>query len=156
MPEIQVASSAVVAAPPPVVYGLIADYDQGHPSILPPKYFQNFRVEQGGVGAGTRISFEMRSFGRVRQFHGRVSEPEPGRVLCETYPDLAMATTFTVDPVDAGRNSRVTIATRYTKAGLAGWIERWLAAGFLRAVYAAELRELGVQASARMASFVAQ
>jgi hypothetical protein len=92
----------------------------------------------------------MRSFGRVQQFHAQVSEPEPGPVLCETYPDLAMATTFTVDPVDGGRNSRVTIATRYTKAGLAGWIERWLAAGFLRAVYAAELRELAVQASARL------
>jgi hypothetical protein len=60
-----------------------------------------------------------------------------------------MATTFTVDPEDAGRNSRVTIATRYTKAGPSGWLERWLVPRFLRTVYAAELRELDVQARAR-------
>jgi len=101
MPEIHATSSAVVAAPAPIVYGLIADYHQGHPSILPPKYFQNLQVEEGGVGAGTRISFQMQSFGGVR------------------------------------------------RAGLAGWLERWLAPRFLRAVFAAELRELGVQAMAR-------
>jgi len=149
MPEIHVTSSAVVAAPPSIVYGLIADYRHCHPSILPPKYFQNFQVEEGGVGAGTCISFQMRSFGRIRRLHAQVTEPEPGRRLCETYPDTGMATTFTVDPEDSGHSSRVTIATRYTKAGLAGWLERWLAPGFLRVVYAAELRELDVQARAR-------
>ena len=149
MPEMHARSSAVIAAPPPIVYGLIADYRQGHLSILPPRYFQNLQVEEGGVGAGTRISFQMRSFGRVRRFHAQVTEPEPGRQLRETYPDTGMTTTFTVDPEDAGQSSRVTIATRYTKAGLAGWLERWLAPRFLRAVYGAELRELGVQAGAR-------
>ena len=146
MPEIRATSSAVVAAPPPIVYGLIADYRQGHPSILPPRYFQNLQVDEGGVGAGTRISFQMRSFGSVRHFHAQVSEPEPGRQLRETYSDMGMATTFTVDAEDAGQSSRVTIATRYTKAGLAGWLERWLAPRFLRAVFGAELRELGVHA----------
>ena len=149
MPEIQATSSALIAAPAPIVYGLIADYHQGHPSILPPKYFQNLQVEEGGVGAGTRISFQMRSFGGVRRLYAHVTEPEPGRQLCETYPDTGMVTTFTVDPEDAGHSSRVTITTRYAKAGLAGWLERWLAPRFLRAVFAAELRELGVQARAR-------
>jgi hypothetical protein len=91
----------------------------------------------------------MRSFGGVRRFHAQVTEPEPGRQLCETYPDTGMVTTFTVDPEDASRSSRVTITTRYTKAGLAGWLERWLAPRFLCAVYTAELHELGVQAMAR-------
>jgi len=149
MPGIHATSSAVIAAPPPIVYGLIADYRQGHVSILPTRYCRNHQVEEGGVGAGTRTSFHMRSFGRVRRFHAQVTEPEPGRQLRETYPDTGMATTFTVDPEDAGQSSRVTIATRYTKAGPAGWLERWLAPRFLRAVYSAELRELGVQAGAR-------
>jgi hypothetical protein len=87
MPEIYAASSAVIAAPPPIVYGLIADYRQGHPSILPARYFQNLQVEEGGVGAGTRISFQMRSFGRIRRFQAQVTEPEPGRQLRETYTD---------------------------------------------------------------------
>ena len=148
MSEICAQSSAVIGAPPPIVYGHIADYHQGHPSILPPRYFQNLQVEEGGVGAGTRISFQMRSFGRIRHFHAEVTEPEPGRQLLETYPDTGMATTFTVDP-EAGQSSRVTIATRYTKAGLAGWLERWLAPRYLRAVYTGELHELAVQAKVR-------
>lgn len=150
MPEIHASASAVIPGSPPIVYGLIADYRHGHPSILPPRYFQNLEVVEGGVGAGTRIRFEMRSFGSLRRFHGEVSEPEPGRQLRETYPAEGMATTFTVDPADAGK-SRVTIETRYAKPGLAGWIERWLAPGFLRAVYRAELRQLEEQVKARMA-----
>ena len=148
MPAIHAAASAVIAGSPQIVYGLIADYRQGHPSILPPRYFQNLQVAEGGVGAGTKITFEMRSFGSVRQFQAEVTEPAPGRQLRESYPVDAMATTFTVEPADAGR-SRVTIETRYSKRGLAGWIERWLAPAFLRAVYRAELRQLEEQAKAR-------
>jgi len=145
MTLISASASAVIAAAPPVVYGLIADYRQGHPSILPPRYFQNLQVVEGGVGAGTKITFEMRSFGSVRRFRGEVTEPEPGRQLRETYRPENMATVFTVDPADGGK-SRVTIETRYTKPGLAGWIERWLVPPFLRAVYRAELRQLEEQA----------
>ena len=144
MPEIHVTSSAAIAAPRPVVYGLFADYREGHPSILPAKYFQNLQAEGGGLGAGTRITFQMRSFGRIQRLRAHVTEPEPGRQLCETYPDTGMVTTFTVDPEDAGHNSRVTIATRYTKTGLAGWGQRWLVQGYLRAVFDAELRQLDV------------
>jgi hypothetical protein len=148
MPEIHVTSSAIVAAPRPIVYGIIADYRQGHPSILPAKYFQDLQVVEGGIGAGTRITFQMR-LGKLWRLHAHVTEPEPGRRLCEIYPDTGMVTTFTVDPEDAGATSRVTIATRYTKPGLAGWLERWLVSGYLRAVFTAELRELDVQARAR-------
>jgi hypothetical protein len=151
MPEIHVASSAAIGAPPAVVYGLIADYHQGHPSILPAKYFRNLQVVEGGIGAGTRISFQMR-LGRLWSLHAYITEPEPGRQLCENYPDTGMVTTFTVEPAEAGHNSRVTIATRYTKTGLSGWLERWLVPGFLRAVFAAELRQLDVQARARARS----
>jgi hypothetical protein len=149
MPQISASSSASIPAPAPIVYGIIADYHEGHPSILPAKYFQNLQVEEGGVGAGTRISFQMRSFGSVRRFQAQVTEPQPGRQLRELYPDSDMATTFTVEPEDAGRSSRVTIETRYTKAGLAGWVEQWLAPRFLRRVYVAELHELKLQARAR-------
>jgi len=149
MPEIHVTSSGLVAAPAPIVYGLIADYRQGHPSILPAKYFQDLQVEEGGVGAGTRISFQMRSLGRPWRLRAQVTEPEPGRQLCEIYQDTGMVTTFTVDPEGAGHHSRVTIATRYTKPGLAGWLERWLVPRYLRAVFEAELRQLDVEAKAR-------
>jgi len=150
MAEIYVTSSAVILAPPPIVYGLIADYRAGHPSILPPKYFQNLQVEEGGIGAGTRITFQMRVLGRSHHLFAHISEPEPGRRLDETYPDTGMVTTFTVEPEGAGKRSHVTITTAYTKAGLAGWFERWVVPRFLRTVYATELNLLGIEARARI------
>ena len=150
MAEIHVTSTAVIPAPPPVVYGVIADYRRGHPSILPPKYFRNLQVMEGGIGAGTRITFLVRVLGRTHRLFARVSEPEPGRRLDETYPDTGMVTTFTVDPEGAGKRSRVTITTAYTKAGLAGWFEGWVMPRFLRTVYAAELNMLGIEARARI------
>ncbi|MEO8030582.1 MAG: SRPBCC family protein [Gemmatimonadota bacterium] len=150
MPLIQVSSSAEVGAPPSIVYGLIADYRVGHPSILPPKYFQNLRVEEGGVGAGTRISFDMR-LGRLWRLQAYVTEPESGRQLCEHYPDTGMVTTFTVDPANDGRHSLVTITTCSTKPGLPGWFEHWLMPRYLRPIFAAELQQLDGVARARLA-----
>lgn len=48
MPLARVKASAVIAAPAPVVYSIIADYRHGHPSILPPRYFDNLEVLAGG------------------------------------------------------------------------------------------------------------
>jgi len=47
MTSYRVQVSARVAAPPEVVYRLIADYRDGHPRIVPPKYFSNLVVEEG-------------------------------------------------------------------------------------------------------------
>jgi hypothetical protein len=131
------------------VYAVLADYLLGHPSILPPKYFRHLRVVDGGQGAGTRITFEIVFFGAARRFEARVSEPEPGRRLVETDVRSGIATTFTVDADAAGRGSSVTIATRYRKPGLAGYVERWLSPRFLRAVYRDELRLLADKFGAR-------
>ena len=43
-----------------------------------------------------------------------------------------MLTTFTVDPMDTGRSSQVTITTEATPSpGLQGWIERLVTPGLL-------------------------
>jgi hypothetical protein len=148
MPRIEASASALIPAPAPVVYGIIADYEEGHPAILPPRFFQNLTVMEGGTGAGTRIAFQMRSFGATRAVRARISEPEPGRRLVETLED-GTETAFTVAPEADGRSSRVTIATSYQRAGLRGRLEGLLAPRFLRSVYAAELRTLAEVASAR-------
>ncbi len=46
-----VTASAHIDAPPDRVYGIIADYRAGHPSILPAP-FKNFVVEQGESAQG--------------------------------------------------------------------------------------------------------
>jgi hypothetical protein len=148
MPRIEASASALIPAPAPIVYGIIADYEEGHPAILPRRVFQNLTVVEGGTGAGTRIAFRVRSWGATRDVRARITEPEPGRRLVETLED-GTETAFTVAPEADGRSSRVTIATSYQRPGLRGRLEGLLAPRFLRAVYSAELRTLAEVASAR-------
>jgi hypothetical protein len=138
----EVSAAAQIAAPADRIYGILADYRNGHPHILPPP-FTGLTVEAGGVGAGTRIQCGMRVFGRVQTFRAEISEPYPGRVLVERIiGERPSVTTFTVDPVDAG-NCRVTISTDvHAPSGLRGAIERFMTARFLRPIYVAELRKL--------------
>jgi len=144
MSTLRVTASKDVAAPQAVVYDLIADYHHGHPSILPPEYFGELVVEEGGRGAGTRIRFSMKAFGRTQTSRAVVTEPEPGRVLVETVEQAGIVTTFTVDPAPGG--SRVTFETAYPVRGLGGWLQRLVVPGYLRRVYAAELQLLARKA----------
>jgi hypothetical protein len=105
-----ISASRTIAALPERIYSILADYHAGHPSILP-RQFSNLTVERGGVGAGTVIQFTMRLLGRRQRFRGFVSEPEPGRVLVETYETNGVVTSFIVDPTPAPGPSRVTITT---------------------------------------------
>ncbi len=149
MPTIAASASATIAAPATAVYGILADYREGHPAILPRKYFRNLVVEAGGTGAGTRIRFEMRVLGATRTVRGEVTEPEPGRRVVETYPESGTRTTFLVEPVVDGRATHVTISPRYENGGLPGWVEWLLVPGLLRRIYRAELANLAAVAQRR-------
>lgn len=140
----------MVSAPPATVYGIISDYHRGHPSILPPQYFEDLVVEAGGQGAGTRIRFTMKSYGTRTVCHARISEPEPGRVLVETDERTGSVTQFIVEPLADGQ-TRVTFDTEYRARGLRGWIEALLVPAYLRKVYAAELELLAQRAEATRA-----
>lgn len=142
MARIQVNAFAVVPAPPAVVYGLIADYREGHARILPPKYFSGLVVEEGGVGAGTKIRFEMHAFGNHQVLHAAITEPQPGRVLVETVLESGAVTTFTVEPLAGGAQSQVTIRTDYAREGISGWIEALFAPRLLKTIYLEELELL--------------
>ena len=149
MARVDVSASRAIAAPPALVYGIIADYRVGHPSILPPKWFGPLTVVEGGVGAGTRIRFSMKGMGPERPMEAIVAEPQPGRVLTETYPATGGVTTFTVEP--APRGCVVTFHTTWEARGIAGFFERLAAPGFLRRVYKDELDQLQILAEAKAA-----
>lgn len=139
-PDIAVA--ATIAAPAARAYAIIADYVNGHPRIVPPKYFRDLVVERGGTGAGTEFRFEMRAMGTRRVVHATVAEPEPGRVLVERYPD-GTVTWFTVDPAGDPSRCTVTISTRLPGgAGLLGRIGKAMLVRFLRPIYREELERL--------------
>ena len=137
-----VKSSARVEAPADVVYGIIADYRNGHPHILPKQYFEWLEVEQGGRGEGTVIRFQMRVLGQSRVLRAVVTEPEPGRVLVETDTGGGgPVTTFIVEPEGSGSN--VTFSTKLTSAGgPLGVLERFVLRRVLRRIYARELEQL--------------
>lgn len=130
-------------------YETIANYHTGHPRIVPDE-FRNLVVEQGGIGAGTIIRFDLRLFGRTTQLRAAVTEPQPGRVLVEKNIEGNDAiSTFTVDPGDRTDESVVTIRTDIgTRRGLAGRIERWLLTRILERLYHEELRRLEIYSRA--------
>lgn len=138
-----ITTSAIIPARRERVYSLIANYEDGHPRILP-RQFSELIVEQGGVGAGTVIRFRMTLLARTQTFRAAITEPEPGRVLMETYLEPAgTLTTFTIDPGTAPADSRVTISTEFpVRSGVPGFIEKTLASLLLRPIYAQELTNL--------------
>lgn len=138
-----IAATAVIPARPDRVYSLISNYNDGHQRILP-KQFSNLTVEQGGVGAGTVIRFQMSVFGKKQTYRAAITEPEPGRILVETNLDSNGAvTTFTVNPGHAPADSNVTISTELpVRSGFLGRIERTLTTLLLRPLYVQELQNL--------------
>ncbi len=140
MPVIRVTADSRVDAPAATAYGILADYRAGHPSILPPT-FRNLVVESGGVGAGTRIRFEMRMAWKTRKLRAVITEPDPGRVLVETDLDSGAVTTFTVTPIDSG-SCQVHINTEWTAGRLKALIERPLARRLIEPLYREELQNL--------------
>ena len=143
-----VSESARIDAPPEELYGIIADYNRGHPRILP-KLFTRLSVERGGVGAGTVIRCAMRVFGTTQAFRAAISEPDPGRVLAETILDgNGTVTTFTVDPAGDGRSAVVTISTTLpVRPGLRGAFERLVTPRLLAPAYREELSLLSAEAA---------
>jgi ribosome-associated toxin RatA of RatAB toxin-antitoxin module len=138
--ELRVVAERAVGAPAERVYRLIANFDRHHPHFLPPAFSQ-FRVEEGGVGAGTVHSFRMTAGGRTRTFRMRVEEPNPGRVLTESDERSSMVTTWVVSPQGSG--CRVRLETRWQGAGgVGGFFERLFAPRVLRRLYADELERL--------------
>lgn len=140
--QVNVSESARMDAPPGVVYDIIADYHDGHPSILPEGKLTDLVVLEGGRGAGTRIRFTLHILGQTRIVEANVTEPEPGRVLEETDPRTGAVTRFTVDPADEGRASRVTIETTWEKPVLLALMDRLTAPPLLRGMYRTELGNL--------------
>ncbi len=143
-----VEESAVIDAPTAQVYGIISDYHEGHPAILPARYFTEMKVTQGGQGAGTIFSTKMNVFGAKVLYKMTVSEPEPGRVLREANAEEGVVTTFTVDPVNGGEQSMVKIRTTATTSpGLKGWLEKLFTPAITKRIYREELAQLTALAS---------
>jgi polyketide cyclase/dehydrase/lipid transport protein len=152
MPSAHVAADARIAASAERVYSIIADYRDGHPHILPKPYFSSLEVDRGGIGAGTVIRFQMHVLGVTRELRGEVTEPQPGRVLVESYPEDGSVTTFTIDPEKDGQSCHIMITTDFNvRGGPFGWIQAWATRMMLRKIYKRELAQLAEFATRQQA-----
>jgi hypothetical protein len=142
MRTFSVACSARVAAPADVAYRLIADYRDGHPRIVPPKYFSDLVVEEGGYGAGTRFRIDMTVLGQTQRMHAVVEEPQPGRVLVERDVDRGLVTTFEVVPAGPGSCDVTFTTVMPRRRGVAGAMEQFLTKWMLPKIYREELAQL--------------
>jgi hypothetical protein len=110
--------------------------------ILPKSWFLPMEVEADGIGAGTRIRFQMRVFGKIQNYRAVITEPEPGRQLDEPYLEPKdVVSRFFVHPwaQDGGCEVRITTEGKTRGDGLTGWMEQALAGACLRRIFRKEL-----------------
>lgn len=149
MSTIHVTASGAVGAPAETAYGILRNYRDHHPHILPDT-FKGLTVEEGGIGNGTQFSLKVSVYGKLVTMRIRVDEPEPGRVLRETDVDDGTETTFTVEPMEDG-HCTVTIRTEYEPGtGLTGLVDRYVRPSFMRGLYEKELVNLDAYARAQV------
>ncbi|HEX3722553.1 MAG TPA: SRPBCC family protein [Nitrolancea sp.] len=139
MSRAQVAEERMIDAPAEKIYDCIADYRQHHPRFLPPA-FSNFIIEEGGYGAGTIVSFDLKLANQIQHIRQRVEEPTPGSVLVEQTLDVPHTTTFSLRP-DGARTLVRMEAVRETH-GLRGIMERMLMPRMLAPLFRQELKLL--------------
>ncbi len=140
--DLKVSQAARIYAPAERVYQVLSDYEVEHNNILPPEHFVDMKVEQGGKGAGTIISFKVRIMGSIVSYRMQVSEPIPGRELVEADLLSDTVTTFSLKPLGEGE-TRLEISTRLkTRKGLAGKIEKLTIPSVMKKLYRKELKRL--------------
>jgi hypothetical protein len=143
MTLIYISAARVINAPAADIYAVLSDYRVGHNAILPKPYFEEMIVEAGGRGAGTMIRVRMRIFGQEFRYHQRVTEPEPGRLLVETDVDTGLSSSFTLEPLNGGSQTRVTVQSEFKLSpGVKGWLERLVNPPITRHIFNQELRNL--------------
>jgi uncharacterized protein YndB with AHSA1/START domain len=144
MAKVVASAERGIDAPAEQVYGYLADMNL-HQRFLPPA-FSDFKIEQGGVGAGTVTSFKVTAGGRTRSYRMQVSEPAPGRTLVETDTGSSLVTTYDVAP--RGDRSLVSITTSWDGAsGIGGFFERTFAPRAMERLYSEALDQLSAYAT---------
>lgn len=146
MSHIFVRCERVIHASPEEIFSILADYTNRHPRILPAN-FLNYRVERGGWGDGTVISYRFQAAGRERAYTMRVEETIKGQVLTERDIDSSLVTRWSVLPVDHGQVSKVSVVSDWEGGkGVGGFFERTFAPLGLRKIYDEILSTLASQA----------
>lgn len=137
MALLMAAATDSVSASPERVREFLRDYRE-RPEILTDEY-RDYRVEEGGVGEGTVISFTFVSGGRSRNYRLRIEESDEG--LFERDEHSSFVSNWTIDPTATGAS--VTLEASWQGAGgIGGFFERLFAPMALRRIYGRVLQNL--------------
>ena len=135
MSRVRATSERIIAAKPETVYNAINDYRTVRPQILTPN-FLNYKVEKGGNGDGTVVSYTLQAAGRERPYHMNVIESKRGTEITERDTGSTLVTTWTVKPANGGEQTNVRIATEWQgSSGMGGFFERTFAPLGLQSIY---------------------
>src|SRR5688572_1316530 len=141
MSKIHVEESTIINARAETLYGIVADYEVGHPAILP-KPMDGLRVDKGGQGLGTELTVFVNLMGSKTTFRQRVTKSEPYSLIEESNIDNDLVTTFYFDTLPSGK-TKVTISTDFTPQN---FVERLLNPPLMHYMYKKELQNLAAYA----------
>jgi uncharacterized protein YndB with AHSA1/START domain len=134
--QIQVNLERTIPAPRERVHQVLTDYVGGQPRIQPPEHYLDYKVLQGGHGAGTQVSYRLRVGRRERPYEMEVSEPSPGATLVERDRNSSLVTTWTLAPTTDGTATNLKLSTAWQgHEGVGGFFERTFAPRGLRRLY---------------------
>ncbi|HEU5356559.1 MAG TPA: SRPBCC family protein [Actinocrinis sp.] len=125
MAQVRAVTSRQVGASAQAVFEALADYATVRPKILPAQY-SDYVVREGGVGAGTVVSWQLAATQRrTRSVLARVSQPV-ALTLVEADENSSMRVTWTVS--GQGDVALVTVEAVWNGAqGVGGFFERTFA-----------------------------
>ncbi|MBV9796665.1 MAG: SRPBCC family protein [Solirubrobacterales bacterium] len=143
MAKVVARASGAVEAPPERVLAFLRDYREARPRILTSNYTA-YRVEEGGDGAGTVITYNFKAGGRERDYRLRVQESDGA--LEERDELSSFVSTWTVSASGAG--SDVTLESSWDGAGgIGGFFERTFAPRSLGRIFGEMLARLAAAVS---------
>ncbi|SRR6266849_397881 len=135
MSQVFVKNERIIPASPEAVYTVLADYKDKRPLILTPN-FLDYKLESGGQGAGTVVTYRLRAGNRERSYRIRVDEVIKGKELVERDRHSSLVTTWTLSPLADGRQTHVQVTTEWEGAsGIGGFFERTFAPLGLHRIY---------------------
>ena len=144
MAHIHVQTEQVVNASPEEVYTFLKDYTK-RPQILTENYL-NYKVEEGGNGAGTVVTYRLHAANRERGYRIQVSDPGTGKTLQESDEGSSLVTIWTLAPEANGQKTRVQIASDWEGGkGVGGFFEKTFAPLGLRRIYTEILSKLAAK-----------
>jgi hypothetical protein len=142
MSRISVENEQIVNAEPEKVYAILSDYKNERPRLLTPN-FLDYKVEQGGQGAGTVVSYRLHAANRERPYKIRVSAAQPNSLLVEQDENSSLVTKWSLSPFHAGQRTKVLVSTTWEGGtGVGGFFERTFAPLGVRNIYNAILAKL--------------